>query len=93
MSSKELAARRRAEAAELEKLADLEESLDTAKAAYRKGYGDKEKQTYLEAADALRAARQEIRESGVGVAADGPGSTTVVPATVSGRGAARGQEG
>lgn len=93
MSSKELAAQRRAEAEELERLADLEEALDTTKAAYRRGYGEKEKAAYLEASEALRAARQETRESGIGVAASGPGSTTVVPATVAGRNSTRGQVG
>ena len=80
-------------AAELRRLADHYESIGErevcaaeAKAAYRDGPSPETKAAHLEAKAALRAARQEARESGLLVADATPGSVMIAPQAVTGKG-------
>lgn len=83
-----------ARAAELRELADhfdaigtLEEAAAQAKATYRDEPGDGDlKAAHNAAAAALRDARAEARSSGLLVAAAEPGSVTIAPQVVRGKG-------
>lgn len=80
-------------AAQLRELADhheaiglLEEEVDAAVEAYRADTSDPElKAAYRASQDALAAARQEARGSGLLVASNEPGSVTIQPAPISGK--------
>lgn len=77
MTASERAAELRALADQHDALGELEDALTDALDAYRADPDDDTKQAYTEASEALRAARAEVRGSGLMVASNEPGSTAI----------------